>query len=169
MAGVPQKTVAQKKIEGTYRKDRDGEREKAEAAFSQAGAALPPGAKVSVPRSLRTRAGRSFFKRHVETLIGLQVLAAPDLPQVERLWVVYEKLAEIQARMIECDPLDGDFPALQKSFLSLARYFDGLAKSYFISPAARSRLALDALAVSKAAQEVRAGEDVIGALLSARR
>lgn len=169
MAGVPQKPVSQKKLEGTYRKDRDGEREKAAAALSQAGAVLPPGAKVSVPRTLRTRAGRSFFKRHVEMLIGLQVLSEPDLPQVERLWIAYEKLAEIQAEMIELDPLDEKFPALQKSFLSLSRYFDGLAKSYFISPAARSRLALDALAVSKAAREAKAGEDVIDALLSARR
>ncbi len=164
-----QKPIAQKKLEGTYRKDRDLEREQREAALSEIKVVLPPGSTIRCPKSLKTKAARTFFRQHTAMLIRLQVLAHSDLPQVERLWVIFEKLARVQESLIEADPLTAEFERLRNSYLMFARYFDSLAKNYYISPAARSRLTIDVLNAVKTAQEVRAGEDAIGAILAGRQ
>lgn len=168
MAGTPRKSIAQKKLEGTYRRDRDGEREKAEAKLAESRVVFPSGTRVSCPKSIRTKHGRSFWRKEVEMLVRLQVLAPADLPQVEQLCVLLEKIEEAREAFARAAPLDDDYAHLRDSYLKLSRQFNALGEKYYISPAARSRLALDALNAEKAASELHS-DDAIDALLAMRR
>ena len=168
MPGAPQKTIAQKRLEGTYRADRDGEREKAELAIASVGAFFPPGTELKPPKSLRTRAGRKEWREVTGQCIKLGMLSPVDLAQVERLCLYSEELARLAPLLQDADPQEDEYSRLQQLYLKAAKAYDELAGKYYISPQARSRLALDALNVTKAAQDVRAADDGIGQLLARR-
>ena len=163
-----QKSIAQKKADGTYNVTRDGEREKAELAIASVGAFFPPGTELKPPKSLRTRAGRREWREVTGQCIKLGMLSPVDLPQVERLCLYSEELARLAPLLQEADPQEDEYSRLQQLYLKAAKAYDELAGKYYISPQARSRLALDALNVTKAAQDVRAADDGIGQLLARR-
>lgn len=166
--GRPRKPPALKKLEGTYRRDRDAPAEAAQAACASAGVLFQPGTKIACPKTLRTKTGRAYWRTLTQTLVSLGVLAAADLPQLEELCLTLEKLVEIRALFSQAEPLGEHWDHLMNSFLKLSKHFDALAAKYYVSPAARSRLTLDALNVAKTAREIER-EDAIGRLLDARR
>ena len=168
---MTQKPIAQKKLEGTYIKCRDADREKAESALSEKKLAFPPDARLRAPKCLTTREGRAYWRNLTQMLIALQVLSPADLPQVEELCVLLEKRNEARDIFLSVSPLDEEYDRLMKAYLKLCAQFDALAKNYYISPAARSKLALDMLNVKKTANEVKAQDqdNAILALLERRQ
>lgn len=170
-AGRPRKPVALKKLDGTYRKDRDAPAESAESALSERpGVLLPDGAKIACPKTLRTKYVRAYWKKLVGMLASMRVLSAADIPQLEQLCVILEKLRELQDVFLRTDPLAEGYDRIQRNYIALSNKFDALGSKYYISPAARSRLVLDNLAIKKTEQDIRRAEDdAVSSLLSARR
>ena len=156
-AGRPRKPVAQKKFEGTYRKDRDQERELVEKKVIETGALIPKDKKISCPKSIKTKYVRSYWRKLTTTLISMQVLSEIDLPQLETMLLILEKLREVQEEFsnytVKDDP--AIFDACLKLMQRLTQMFDSLASKYYISPAARSKLTLDVLNIQKTAQEIQ--------------
>ena len=168
MAGVPQKTAAQKRLEGTYRADRDGERARAEALVASVGTFYPQGTVLRPPKSLATRKGRSHWREVSRHNVALGMLSPVDLPQLERMCLLYEETERLRPLLQARSPLDEGYGKVLSDYLKAAKAYDELAAKYYVSPQARSRLALDALNVTKAAQDVRAADDGIGQLLARR-
>ena len=164
-----QKSITQKKIDGTYNVTRDGEREKAELAVASVGVFFPQGAELKAPKSLRTRRGRKQWREVTAQCIKLGMLSPVDLAQVERLCICGEELDRLVPLLQEADPLDEEYGKLQSLYLKWEKEYNALGDKYYISPQARSRLALDALNVARAAQDARAADDGIGQLLASRR
>ena len=167
-AGRPRKSTEQKKLEGTYRADRDAPAETASRALEAANVIFPPGTKISCPKSIRTKPVRAYWKRLTAALVSLRVLSAVDIPQLEQLCNVLEKLNAVRDRYMEEPPEGEAFERLQKSYATLSGLFDKLASKYYISPAARSRLTLDALNCTKTAQDIRRADSAIDTLLAGR-
>ena len=165
----PKKAIAQKKLEGTYNATRDGAREKAEAAVASVGVFYPAETRLRCPKTIRTTAGRRHWRMATQNCLRLGMLSPVDLPQVERMCWLFEKIEEIGEAFRRMSPLEEGFKQALDSLLKMSKAYDALADKYYISPQARSRLALDALNVTKAAQEVRQADDGIGALLKSRR
>lgn len=170
MAGRPPKPIELKKIEGTFRLDRDAEREKASKVIAKADNVIfEKGIRVSAPKSLTTKYVRSFWKKLTSMLINLRVLSSADIPQLEQLCIVLEKLREVQEVWATITPLDESYDRIQKLYISLSNKFDALSSKYYISPQARAKLTLDHLAIAKGEQDLEKNANAIGNLLNHRQ
>lgn len=158
-AGRPRKPVAQKKLEGTYRKDRDLQTELVEKKVIDSGALFPKDKKISCPKTIKSKYVRSYWRKLTTTLISMQVLSPIDLPQLELMMNILEKLRSAQEMFIETE-LDSTeniqkYDFLLKTISKLTQMFNDLASKYYVSPSARSKLTLDVLNIEKTAQEIQ--------------
>lgn len=170
MAGRKPKPIALKRLEGTYREDRDGERAIAETAIHTVPSVLfEKGVKVRVPKTIHTKYVKAYWRRLTGMLIDLQVLSPSDLPQVEAMCIVLEKLREVQVVWDSATPLDEGYDKIARLYITLSNKFDTLAAKYYVSPDARIKLKMDSLSAMKVEQEVIKGSDAIGALLAGRQ
>lgn len=161
-AGRPKKPVALKKLQGTYRADRDGGAERAQCQLaSVSGVIIPPETKITCPKTLRTKYVRAYWRRLTANLVAMQVLSYNDLPQLETLMIILEKLREAQEQFLDCAfPEQSDaeeiarYEFILKTVAKLSNLFNTLGSKYYISPSARAKLTLDALSIQKTAQEI---------------
>lgn len=166
----PRKPVELKKIEGTYRKDRDAEREKTDLLIQKrADVIFSEDTKVSCPKTIKTKYVKSYWKKLTSMLISIRVLSAADIPQLEQLCIVLEKLREIQEVWIKTTPFDEEYDLIEKRFITLSNKFDILGSKYFISPQARTKLTLDNLTAVKTEQDIKKNENAIDSLLNSRK
>ena len=172
-AGRPRKPVELKKLEGTYRKDRDNGKEIAEKQIkSVPGVIIPPESKISCPKTIKTKYVRSYWKRLTNNLISMQVLSYNDLPQLENMMLILEKLREAQEQFSQCSFSDAadlaNYDICLKIVSKLTQMFNDLAAKYYISPSARSKLTLDLLNIQKTSQEIEKNASGVDKLLALR-
>lgn len=169
--GRPRKPIEQKKLEGTYRKDRDAPVERKQAEMRAVEAIFPEGTRVSCPATVTDKYVRSYWKKLTGMLVAIKVLSPADIPQLEQLCVVLQKLREVQIMYANASPADdfNEFERIQKAYIALSNKFDQLGSKYYISPSARSKLVLDALNVEKTQQEITKNDSAISAILGARK
>jgi phage terminase small subunit len=172
-AGRPRKPTALKKLEGTYRKDRDSGKEIAEKKISAVpGVIIPPDSKVSCPKTIKTKYVRSYWKRLTNNLISMQVLSYNDLPQLENMMLILEKLREAQEHFSEYSFSDAaalaNYDICLKIVSKLTQMFNDLAAKYYISPSARSKLTLDLLNIQKTSQEIEKNASGVDKLMALR-
>lgn len=161
------KPVALKKLEGTYRKDRDADR--ADFTIAQTDLILSDTARVNVPASLKHPEAKKYFKDIVDGLSCIGVLAKIDLKQVEEFCLVFQKLKSLEKKFITIEPEDKDFYSVMRAYLSLLDKFNSMAALYYVSPVARSKIRLDELAIKEKELNVEAKtKDAVSNLLSAR-
>lgn len=166
MGGRPRKPTEQKKLEGTYRKDRDVS---ADTRIAETSVIVPEGTRIPVPKTITTKFCRKYFKEVVKNLEVMHVLSRADLPQIENLCITLEKLREVQEIFAQTSPFDEEFDLIEKRFTRLSQKFDLLASKYYISPAARTQLKLQDLNLVKTAQEIKKNESAVSNLLAARK
>ncbi len=165
----PKKPIELKKLEGTYRKDRDENSEKVQDVLVQNTKIIfSPDVKVTCPKTIQTKYVRSYWKKLTSMLIGLKVLSPSDIPQLEQLCIVLEKLREVQELWMKISPLDESYERVQKMYINLSNKFDVLGSKYYISPQARAKLTLDVLNVTKTKQDIEKNDNAINNLLSHR-
>lgn len=170
-AGRPRKPVELKKLEGTYRADRDREQEQTQQIITSAPSViLPEGSKISVPKTIKSKYVKAYWRKLTASLIQLRVLSPNDIPQLEILCLTLEKLREAEQRFSEVELGDMEtYEFLLKAVTKLTSQFNELAKNYYISPTARIKLRLDDLNLVKTAQEIQKNETAIGSLLAQRK
>lgn len=140
--GSNKKPVALKKMQGTYRKDRDSK--KADPVIAQTQIILDV-EKVKVPKTITSPEVRKYYKQLTQGLLAIGVLSGADLPQIEQLCLILQKLKEVQEQFIAASVFDADFDIIEKRYLKLVEKFDFLASKYYVSPVARSKIRLDDL------------------------
>ena len=172
-AGRPPKPVELKKFEGTYRKDRDQKKEKTEKSLTLVpGMIIPKDEKVTCPKTLKTPYVRKYWKKLTNNLIQLQVLSYNDIPQLENIMIILEKLREAQEQFAACSLSEATevvkFGVILDLVNKLTKMFNELASKYYISPSARSKLVLDVMTIEKTSQEIKKNATGLDAVLNLR-
>lgn len=169
--GRNKKPIVLKKLEGTYRADRDAEREKVDSVIKNGAVIVPLGLKVSCPKSITDRYVRSYWKKTTAGLISLQLLSYSDIPMLEGMMYTLQKLRAVRAALDECDALnpaqEERFDRLTRLMLKLTSSFNEIAVKFCISPVARSKMTLDALAGEKLQREIKS-DNAVGDVLRMR-
>ena len=167
----PRLSAELKAFKGTLNTTRERRRAADGANPLPPAAIFPECTKIPCPKTIRSKYARAYWKRLTATLVAIRVLSPADLPQIEQLCLVLEKLREVQALFSQLDPLEEmtAFERAQKLYIALSNKFDQLGSKYYISPTARTRLALDELSVIKTGQEIQKNDSAITALLESRQ
>lgn len=156
-------SVAQKKLNGTYRKDRHGKQEQTEQKLSET--CFSPETTLTPPKEITDPFVKDYYLFHTNQLIQLKILSPSDIPEINLLYFQLQQLRQIQKQLLETD-LTKDFDQyerLTKLSIKLGNSFSELAKRYYISPTARTRIQLDNLELETKKAE---NQSVISKLLS---
>ena len=135
-------STAEKKLKGTFRKDRASEQDKNEQIIATTN--FVEGTQLEVPAELTDDFVKSYYKFHTQQLIKLHILSPADIQELNQLYITLQQLRKIQKEINETSINDLDkYERLTKLSIKLGNRFSDLAKKYYISPVARTRLQLD--------------------------
>ena len=141
MAGRPKKPVALKKMQGTYRADRDSLTVAADEKIKNQLPARP----LKIPNWIKNKTVRTAYKRHIELLRLIGAEQTADSPFLENAYFALEKAAEIREMLFDKNPLDEDFEILMKRFSRFYEIYSSTVKDFYLTPSARVKLTLDTL------------------------
>lgn len=164
-SGRRKTSVAEKKLNGTFRKDRHGEQEQTENMLSEI-VAFDKETKIETPSAITNKQIASFYQSHTQHLINLGLLTPFDLPELNAMYEVLQQYTEIKAELKKTD-ITKDFELYKElTYLSekLLKTFTSLSPRYYISPTARAKLTLDALEIEKKKSENE--QSAIGKILA---
>ena len=160
-----------KKLRGTLNVTREKENAKTDAAVSQTPLVFGGEVqKIACPKEITDPYVRKFWKNYTKALMTVHALGPGDIPQFTRLCAVLQKLREVQAVFIELSVLDADFDTWERRYRRLGEHFDSLASKFYLSPAERAKMKIDALSIKE--KELAVGEkeqDAINRLLGMRK
>lgn len=145
--GRHKKPVEIKKLEGTYRSDRDG---KAVVVSD----IVAPTTDIKVPSEIKNKKCISAFKSHTSFLSSLGLLQEIDAGQLTNLYVILQEIYKIIETIEQMPCTDKSYESLINTYARLTTRFDSLAASYYISPAARTKLTSDMIQIQKGKEEV---------------
>ena len=160
MGGRPKKPLALKKLQGTFRTDRDSP----SADISANSAMLKP-SKIAVPKSITNTAVKKAFKNHLQLLRFLGAEQSADSPLLE---IAYRALGESLRILRELEataPDDKSYAIMQKSFRSNFELFEKVARDFYLTPRARAQLKIDMLTVQEKSLGIKKDESVVEKLL----
>ena len=165
----PRKPTAVKRLEGTWRKDRDGNAPDV-AITHVRGVLVPEGTSLECPATVKTDFCRTYWRHLTESLVAMRVLGWADLPELEGMVLTLEKLREARKRLSECSIDDkAEYARLLDLVRKLEAMWHEMAPRYFVSPVARQKMVLDGLNIEKTAQEVEKNASPVDEILSMRR
>lgn len=146
-------SVAEKKLKGTFRADRDKKQEKAENTVCNT-IAFPKDTIIAPPCHLPPDI-QSLYCQHAQSLISLGLLTPSDLPELAMLYDTLLQYREVNEALKGVDILDDlmTYQMLTNLKCKLQQQFTSLAARYYISPTARAKLTLDVLEIDKKQNE----------------
>lgn len=154
-SGRKKKPVVEKKLAGTFRKDRHAEQEKAENLLNQI-CCIDQNTILTCPETITDKTAINFWDNQIKFLISCGILKPQDLPLFESLCKDLEMIREITKKlsMLEIsDPTSEQVDILLKRKSRLENSYNSKCVKFFVSPADRARLALDALDIERKQQE----------------
>jgi phage terminase small subunit len=166
-SGRKKTSVAEKKLKGTYRKDRDEKQEKAESAVSSL-IAFDRDCVIKAPATLSGYPKiKKAFVQHAQSLIQLGLLSPQDVPELTMLYELLAQYTDVSQCLKTVDIVEDfeQYQALTHLRLNLQKQFSSLAARYYISPTARAKLTLDVLEIDKKKSE---NQNAISKILAKR-
>lgn len=157
-------------LKGTYNSTREKQNKSADVEIAKTSVIVKEDEKISVPKTITTKAGRKFYKQVVENLKVLHVLSRVDLSQIETMTRYLERIHQTD-EVIRNIPIE-DVETLQKYsniYNQLTTRFDNLAAKFYITPAARVQLKLNELNAIRTKQEITKNDNAINNLLNMRK
>lgn len=136
------KPVELKKLEGTYRADRD---EKTLAVST----IVPSVTEIKCPSEIKCKYCRTAFDTHAKFLQSLGLLQQSDMPQLTSLYVLLQEVRKVAASLEQMEVTNAAYEKLATLYIRLTDRFDKLASVYYISPAARTKLTSDMIQIQK--------------------
>lgn len=170
--GRPRLPTELKALKGTLNTTREKNKPSVDTALAKKSTAIfPEETKIACPKTIKSKYVKAYWKKLTAMLVSIRVLSPADIPQLEQLCLILEKLREVQKFYSDLDPLEDfeEFSNAQKVYIALSNKFDQLGSKYYISPAARTKLTLDELNVIKTGQEIQKNESAISAILGGRK
>ena len=164
MAGARQKSVAEKKLIGTYRKDRDGKAEIVENEFKKT--AIIEGTAPIVPEQIKSKELQQLYIEHFNRLVNFGLLIPSDIIEFNQIYLFAQQIQdlnnELQKQNITTVKGFEKYQHLTYVILKLSARLSDLGKKYYISPSARAKMTLDELDIQKKSNE---NESVISKLI----
>lgn len=169
--GRPKKPTELKKLQGTYRKDRDTkDLSSADTEIAKTSVIIQEHEKVLVPKTIETKLGKKFYKSVVDNLKTLHVLSRVDLTQIEVMTRYLERIHETDEIIRQIDITDIEtLERYSKIYDRLTTRFDNLAAKFYITPAARVQLKLNELNAIRTTQEIKKNDNAVNNLLNMRK
>ncbi len=139
-------SVAEKKLKGTFRKDRQSEQEQIENEITQI-VALNKDAQIKPPKNLVNKNLIEFYKSHTKKLLELGLLAPFDLPELNAMYEVLQQYYDVVEELKKTNIKENFIQYKELTDISqrLLKTFSSLSSKYYISPTARAKLTLDVL------------------------
>lgn len=143
------KPTALLKLSGTYRADRHEDR-----IDDLITTIVPAATNVPVPEEIKDEYVKHYFTTQVTFLEKLGLLQNSDIPHLTQMFLLLQQLREINKKVEEyqvkgiIDNLD-TYETLVKIMIKLTDKYNVIAKEYYITPVARTKLTLDALNIEK--------------------
>ena len=153
MANKGLKSARQKRLAGTIQK-RDLVKEQNESAVANTVSFLP-GTEIAIPNEITDDYVRDFFQNEVNMLTTFQLLTPADLPELTQMCILLQQLREVYRELGKISITDDfeKYEALTKLSIKIGNRFSEISKKYFISPVARTKLALDSETLKKLTDE----------------
>ena len=147
------KSARQKRLAGTIQK-RDLVKEQNENAVANSVSFLP-GTQIAIPAEITDDYVKDFFQNEINMLTTFQLLTPADLPELTQMCILLQQLREVYRELGKISITDDfdKYDALTKLSIKIGNRFSELAKKYFISPVARTKLALDSETLKKLSTE----------------
>lgn len=147
------KSAAEKKLAGTL-KSRDKDQLENEQIISTT--CFAEGTVLDCPEEITDEYVRQFFQSHTQQLIFLHLLSPSDLPELNLMYFTLQQIRQINKQLSETDLLADldNYDKLTKMSIKLGNRFSELAKRYYVSPVARTRIQLDAATLQQKKQEL---------------
>lgn len=162
MGGRPKKPTAIKKLQGTFRADRDSKAEE----NAQIPVRILPSSKLAVPRTIRASAVKKAYKNHIALLRAIGAENAADSPLLETAYRSLGEALRILAALEELDADDDKYRTLLKNYGEHLKMYDSIARAFFLTPKARAQLRLDFLSAREKEIQIKKGQSVIESLIS---
>jgi hypothetical protein len=140
----PRKPVEAHKLDGTYRADRHGG-----AAEVCVSGYLEVPASLTAPANIKDKYCREHYKHHVNLLARLKILTLSDMPEIDMMYGYLQEYRRIGAALSKLSPADGEYGQMARTLLKFGARFSETAAKYCVSPSARNRLRIEALAIKK--------------------
>lgn len=166
MGGRPRKSVAELKLNGVYRADRHKEREQSETQIAQT--CFQEGTEIVPPPELTDQFVIDYYKFHTAQLIAFKILSPADIPLLNSMYFSLQQLRDVERQIKKTDMVsDFDkYERLTKLAIKLGNRFTDLARNFYITPTARTRLQLDNLELeTKSVQS----QSIIQKLINAKK
>ena len=147
------KSARQKRLAGTIQ-TRDLIKEQNENAVANSVSFLP-GTKIAIPTEITDEYVKDFFQNEINMLTTFQLLTPADLPELTQMCILLQQLREVYRELGKIS-ITNDFDrydALTKLSIKIGNRFSKKEKKYFISPVARTKLALDSETLKKLSTE----------------
>jgi len=150
------KPVEQLKLEGTYRKDRHSERDKAQQQLEQI--SNVGAIEIIIPEFLTNKVLQDRYKFHCQYLIALKLLEPQDLDLLDMSYDLLQRAVDIrkmldalQAKNVLMENKDDilKYDQLSKMYIRYIDRYKQIASVFYVSPVARSKLILDAQQIEK--------------------
>lgn len=167
MAGRPRKPVALKKLEGTYTKYRDAEREIQEQKL----AAVLPSKPLKVPKTITNPEVKKAYKNHIELLRSLGGMAEQiaDSPILESAYYSLQVACECQKKMDDPNTNPEDWANNAGAYIKFMDRFERITKDFYLTPKERAKLKLDVLTATEKEQNIEKNKSVIASLLEKKQ
>jgi phage terminase small subunit len=139
---------ALKKLQGTYRADRDNGAENLLSNYLEKIQHFLP------PDSITDDYCKTHYSHHINFLSNLNIITYSDIPEINTM---YEALQEYRKVYVELQKIKlsnvDDYEKLSNLLLKYGKRFSELAVKYCISPTARNKLTLEELQINKEVEE----------------
>lgn len=164
MPGRPKKPIALKKLEGTYRHDRDDERALQEKKLQ---AILPAGKLKINNKEITDKAVKKAYRDHIELLrcLGGAAEQKADSPLLQEAYWCLQEAEKLKTQIRELDVLDDMYDKLTTKQLKLFSKYEEIVKDFYLSPNARIKLRLDVLTVQEKGLAVEEKKSAVASLL----
>jgi phage terminase small subunit len=139
------KPVELKKLQGTYRVDRDTGVENYISDYLE----VPKN--IEAPVSIADDFCREHYKYHVTLLANLKILTLSDIPEIDMMYEILQEYRKTYDTLQTIDMIKDNetYEKLSNRLLKYGKRFSDLASKYCISPTARNKLTLESLSIKK--------------------
>lgn len=147
--------ILQKKLNGTFRPDRDSKAEQKEKLLSEI-CNIDENTTIACPKTITDEVAIEFWNTETKFLINCKILKPQDLPQLESLCKDLQMIRSINAKLDKLeitDPSNEEIDILLRRKSRLENSYNTKCMKFFVSPADRSKLALDTLDIERKHQE----------------
>ena len=143
------KTAQQHKLEGTYRKDRQGSHEKTDKALEKI--SIENATVLLPPKELTDKFVKDAYKNHSQQLLKFKLLSNADVPEFNQMYLFLQQLREVQKQICKADIAKDEkrYNYFLKMEIKLSNAYSNLAVKYFVSPSVRSKMTLDLQSIEK--------------------